>query len=41
MFAKKLIGAANFLNKNNGDLIPFKILMNGTDCDKINKSFYE
>ncbi len=34
MHAKK-IGSATYLNKTNGEYIPFEVLMVGTNCDLI------
>ena len=37
MYDQMLIGAANYLKKNSGDYIPFRIQMKGSDCTKIQK----
>ena len=29
------IGSATYLNKSNGEYIPFKLWMSGTNCDRI------
>ena len=31
----KQIGAAKYLNKTNGDYIPFRMLIGGTNCSHI------
>ena len=31
----KKIGSATYLSKTNGQYIPFKVLMGGTNCDLI------
>ena len=33
---KKQIGVAKYLKKRNGDYIPFRILISGTNCTQIN-----
>ena len=35
MYDKKQIGEANYLKKRNGQYIPFRIRMNGTNCNSI------
>ena len=35
MYDKKIIGEAMYLKKGNGDYIPFRIEITGTDCKKI------
>ena len=36
MNSENRIGAANYLQKGNGDYIPFRIFITRTTCDKIN-----
>ena len=35
MNGNKIIGEAQYLNKSNGDYIPFRIKMTNTNCHKI------
>jgi hypothetical protein len=37
MFANKTIGEAKYLQKGNGDYIPFRMEIEGSNCDKFNK----
>ena len=34
---KRTIGNATYITKGNGDYIPFRIEMRGTNCDYINE----
>ena len=37
MFDKNIIGEANYLKTLNGDIIPLRIMLQNTNCDKISQ----
>ena len=37
MFDTNIIGEANYLKTLNGDIIPLRIMLQNTNCDKISK----